>query len=105
MDIASRLPDIGTERALFAVGAVLSGVLTVLVFLNGSDSQGALFGAFTLYLGGAATPVVREAVPDYKRTGAIGLALVGVVAIVLGVQSPLPLLFLVGGIAALLGLF
>ena len=105
MNISSRLPDIATERALFAIGALFSGVLTVLVFMNGSDDQGALFAAFSLYLGGAATPAIRDRVTDYKRTGAIALAGVGVAAFLMGVQSPLPILFLIGGIAALMGLF
>jgi len=105
MDIASRLSALGTERGLFALGAVVCGVLTVVVFRSGNTDQGALFAAFSLYLGGAATPAVRENVPDYKRTGAIALAGIGVAAVVLGIESTLPLLFIIGGIAALFGLF
>ncbi|MDS0258759.1 hypothetical protein NDI56_05055 [Haloarcula sp. S1CR25-12] len=105
MDVASRLSDIGTERALFALGAVITGVLTILVFLSGNDDQGALFGVFSIYLGGAATPAIRNSVPDYKRTGAIALGGVGVIAILMGTQSGLPVLFVIGAIAALMNLF
>jgi len=105
MDITSRLSGIGTERGLFAAGAIITGLLTVLVFRSGSNDQGALFAAFTIYLGGAATPLIRDNVTQYKRTGAIALAGVGVVAIVMGVESGLPVLFVIGGIAALFNLF
>jgi hypothetical protein len=105
MNVASRLSDIETERALFALGAVITGVLTVLVFASGNDEQGALFGAFALYLGGAATPAIRNNVAQYKRTGAIALGGVGIVAFLLGIDSTLPLLFVIGGIAALFKLF
>jgi len=105
MDIASRLSAIETERAVFGLSAIISGALTVLVFLNGSDDQGALFAAFSLYLGGAATPMIRDNVTEYKRTGAIALGGVGLVAVVLGVESSLPLLFIIGGIAAIMNLF
>ncbi len=105
MDISSRLSAIGIERALFAVGAIITGAVTVLAFQSGNDNQGALFAAFAIYLGGAATPVIKENVPQYKRTGAIALAGVGIAASAMGVQSPLPVLFIVGGIAAILNLF
>jgi len=105
MDITSRLSAIESERALFALGAVISGVLTVLVFRYGDDRRGALMGAFTLYLGGAATPAVRDTITDYKRSGAMALAGVGIAAILLGTQSPLAMLFVIGGVAAYLGLF
>jgi|GEM_PF-3558596 hypothetical protein len=105
MDISSRLSAIGTERGLFAVGAVITGLLTVLVFRSGNSDQGALFAAFTIYLGGAATPLIRDNVPQYKRTGAITLAGVGVAAILMGIQSSLPVLFVIGGIAAIFNLF
>ncbi|WP_262177803.1 hypothetical protein [Haloarcula laminariae] len=105
MNVASRLSAVDTERLLFGLGAVISGVLTMVVFYLGDDVQGLLFGAFSLYLGGAATPAVRDGVPDYKRTGAIALSGVGIVALLLGSQSALPMLFVIGGIAALFNLF
>jgi hypothetical protein len=105
MDVASRLSAIETERALFALGAVITGVLTVLVFRSGNSEQGALFAAFSIYLGGAATPVIRKAVPDYKRTGAIALGGVGAVAYFVGIDSALPVLFIIGAVAALFNLF
>lgn len=105
MDLSSRLGGVETERLLFGVGAVISGALTMFVFYVGEDTQGALFGAFSLYLGGAATPAVRDNVPDYRRTGAIVLGGVGIAAIVLGVDSALPVLFVIGGIAAVMNLF
>ncbi|MFC6755423.1 hypothetical protein ACFQER_00255 [Halomicroarcula sp. GCM10025894] len=40
MDIRSRLSAIETERALFAVSAIVTGVLTVLVFRSGYEDQG-----------------------------------------------------------------
>jgi len=105
MDIRSRVSAIGIERTLFAVGAIITGAVTVLAFQRGSDDQGALFAAFAIYLGGAATPLIRDNVTQYKRTGAIALGGVGITASVMGVQSPLPVLFIVGGIAALFNLF
>ena len=105
MDVASRLSAIETERALFALGAVISGALTVLVFQSGNSDQGALFAAFSLYLGGAATPIIRDAVPDYKRTGAMALGGVGAIAMFMGVDSGLPVLFVIGAAAALFNLF
>ncbi len=105
MDIRSRLAAIETERALFAVGAIVTGVLTVLVFRSGYEDQGALFAAFSIYLGGAATPVIRDNVTQYKRTGAIALGGVGIVAIVMGISSGLPYLFIIGAIAAMFNLF
>ena len=105
MDISSRLAGIDTERALFAAGAIVTGVLTVLVFRSGNDDQGALFAAFSIYLGGAATPAIRDNVTQYKRTGAIALGGVGIVAVLMGIQSGLPYLFIIGAIAALFNLF
>lgn len=105
MDVRSRLGAIETERALFAAAAIVTGVLTVLVFQSGHSDQGALFAAFSIYLGGAATPAVRDNVTQYRRTGAIALGGVGVVAIVMGVSSGLPYLFIIGAIAALFNLF
>jgi len=105
MDIGSRLSAIGTERGLFALGAVFSGLLTVLVFTTGNDQQGALFAVFSLYLGGGATPLIRDSVPDYTRTGAIVLGAIGVAALFMGIQSALPTLFIIGAIAAIMGLF
>jgi len=105
MDISSRLGAVETERLLFGVGAVVTGAMTLLVFYAGDETQGALFGAFSLYLGGAATPAIRDNVTDYRRTGAIVLGGFGIAAIVLGVQSPLPMLFVIGGIAAIMNLF
>ena len=105
MDVRSRLGAIETERALFAVGAIVTGVLTVLVFQSGNDDQGALFAAFSVYLGGAATPAIRDNVTQYKRTGAVALGGVGIVAIVMGINSRLPYLFIIGAIAALFNLF
>ena len=105
MNISSRLSAIGIERALLMVGAIITGALTVLVFRSGNNDQGALFAAFAIYLGGAATPVVRDNITQYKRTGAIALGGVGIVASLMGVQSLLPVLFMIGGIAALFNLF
>ncbi len=105
MNVASRLSAVGTERLLFGLGAILSGALTMLVFYTGDDIRGLLFGAFALYLGGAATPAVRDSVPDYKRTGAFALSGVGIVAFLLGTQSALPMLFIIGGIGAFFNLF
>jgi len=105
MNISSRLSAIGIERALLAVGAIITGALTVLVFRSGNNDQGALFAAFAIYLGGAATPAVRDNITQYKRTGAIALGGVGIVASLMGVQSLLPVLFMIGGIAALFNLF
>ena len=50
MDITSRLSAIETERTLFAIGAIITGALTVLVFRSGNEDQGALFAAFAIYL-------------------------------------------------------
>ena len=105
MNISSRLSAIGIERALLTVGAIITGALTVLVFRSGNNDQGALFAAFAIYLGGAATPAVRDNITQYKRTGAIALGGVGIVASLMGVQSLLPVLFMIGGIAALFNLF
>jgi len=105
MDITSRLSGVGTERALFGASAIITGLLTVVVFQSGNSNQGALFAAFSIYLGGAATPLVRDSVPQYKRTGAIALAGVGLVALLAGIQSNLPVLFVIGGIAAIFNLF
>lgn len=105
MDLSSRLADIGTERALLALGAIVVGLLAVAMFQTGSDDRGALYALFSLYLGGAATPAVRDSVPQFKRTGAIALAGVGAVALFLGIESALPMLFIIGGIAAVLDLF
>jgi len=105
MDVSARLSALETERGLFAAGAIIIGILTVLVFRSGNDDQGALFAAFAIYLGGAATPLIRANVPQYKRTGAIALGGVGIVAIVMGIDSTLPYLFLIGAIAAMFNLF
>ena len=105
MDIRSGLGGIDTERALFAAGAIITGALTVLVFRSGNEDQGALFAAFSIYLGGAATPVIRDNVSQYKRTGAIALGGVGIVAILMGISSGLPYLFIIGAIAAMFNLF
>jgi hypothetical protein len=105
MDIPSRLSAVGSERGLFAIGAILTGALTVVVFRTGNQNQGLLYAAFSLYLGGAATPAIRDNVPEYKRTGAITLAGVGMAAILLGIQSPISMLFVIGGIAAVMRLF
>jgi len=105
MELADRLSAIETERALFALGAIVTGALTVLVFRSGNQDQGALFAAFTIYLGGAATPAIRDNVTQYKRTGAMFLGGVGIVAIFLGIDSGLPYLFIIGAIAAMFNLF
>ena len=106
MDVQSLASDADVERLLFAVGAVVAALLTVLVFRNGDDLvQGLLFLSFTAYMAGAAIPAVRDEVSDYRRTGAIALGAVGGIAFLLGTSSALPLLFVVGGAAALLGLF
>jgi len=105
MDIVPRIAAIDTERALFAFGAIVTGALTVLVFRSGNQDQGALFATFSLYLGGAATPVIRDNVTHYKRTGAVALGGVGIVAILTGISSGLPYLFIIGAIAAMFDLF
>jgi len=100
------LSDVDLEQALFAIGAVLSGALTVLAYNTGDDiGQQFLFLAFTTYLAGAALPAARERVPEYKRTGAIALGGVGAVTYFAGTSSALPLLFVIGGVAAYLRLF
>ncbi|MDS0284130.1 hypothetical protein [Haloarcula onubensis] len=105
MDITSRVAGIETERALFAVGAIITGALTVVVFRSGNEDQGALFATFAIYLGGAATPLIRDNITQYKRTGAIALGGVGIAALVMGIDSGLPYLFIIGAIAALFNLF
>ncbi|MFC6755424.1 hypothetical protein ACFQER_00260 [Halomicroarcula sp. GCM10025894] len=42
---------------------------------------------------------------QYKRTGAIALGGVGIVAIIMGISSGLPYLFIIGAIAAMFNLF
>ncbi|MBX0323366.1 hypothetical protein EGH21_10030 [Halomicroarcula sp. F13] len=102
----SRVTDLDAERVLFAVGGVLCGALTALVVVGGGDPvRAVLFGSFTLYLLGAAVPQVHERVPEYKRTAAIALGGVGALAALTGTSSLLPLLFVMGGVAALLGLW
>ena len=106
MDLPSGVDDIDTERALFALGAVIAGGLTTLVYVNGADVvQRLLFLSFTAYLAGAAIPPVYENVPEYKRSGAIALGGVGAIGYFVGTSSALPLLFLLGAIAALLRLW
>jgi len=101
MNVASQLSDIGLEQALYALGAIMSSALTVLLFVSGGELvQGMLFGAFALYLLGAAVPTIHDRVPEYKRTGLIALGGVGVLAFVVGTSSVLPTLFVIGGVAA-----
>jgi len=105
MDVGERISAMDTEQTLFAVGGVLSAALTVLVILNSDDVvQRFLFLCFTAYLLGAAVPPVYERVPDYRRTGAIALGAVGAIGFFAGTSSALPLLFVLGGVAALLGI-
>jgi len=106
MELASRLPDVDTERTLFSIGAIIAAALTVLVFLSGAQLvHGLLFLAFTLYLLGAALPQVHGRVPEYNRTAAIALGGIGLIAYFAGTASTLPLLFILAGVAALLGLW
>lgn len=101
MNVASRLSDIGLEQALFALGAVISGALTVLLIAVGGELvQGVLFGTFALYLLGAALPSIHDRVPEYNRMGLIALGGVGALAFLLGTRSVLPTLFVIGGVAA-----
>jgi len=106
MDVRSRAADIGMERALFAVGAVVTGALTVLVIRAGAEPiERFMYFSFTMYLLGAAIPAVRARVPEYKRSGAVALGAIGAVAFFSGSSSALSLLFVVGGIAAFLRIF
>lgn len=106
MDVDALVDDIATEQAVFAVGGVLVAGLALLAFFNGAETvELALFLSFSAYLLGAALPPVSERVPEYKRTGAMALGVVGVIAYLLGTSSPLPVLFVLGGGAALLRIF
>lgn len=105
MELGERLESMDTEQVLFAGGGVLAAALTLLVILNSDDVvQRFLFLCFTAYMFGAAVPAVTERVPDYRRTGAIALGAVGAVGYVAGTASTLPLLFVLAGVAALLGI-
>jgi len=105
MDLASQLTDISLERTLFSLGALLSGALTVVVLVVSPDLvQGVLFGAFTLYLLGEAVPGIHDRVPEYRRTAGMALGGVGALAFLIGTSSVLPLLFVMGGVAAFLRL-
>jgi len=105
MDVASQLSDISLERALFALGAIISGALTAVVVVSGADPvQSVLFGAFTLYLLGAAVPQIHDRVPEYRRTAGMALGGVGALAFLIGTSSLLPILFVMGGVAAYLRL-
>jgi hypothetical protein len=106
MDVATSVGGLDVERTLFLVGAVLSGALTALLAYVGAGSwRLVLFLSFSLYLLGAAIPAVDERVPEYKRKGAIALGGIGALAAIAGTPSALPFLFVLAGIAALLGLF
>ena len=105
MDVASQVAGISLERALFGLGAVVAGALTVLVIANGGEPiQVVLFGAFALYLLGAALPQIHERVPEYRRTGGMALGGVGAIGFLVGTSSLLPMLFVIGGLAAFLRL-
>lgn len=106
MDVRARIADIDMEQGLFAVGAVVSGALTVLVIRAGAEPiQRFMYLSFTMYLLGAALPAVRKRVPEYKRMGAVALGAIGVIAMLTGNSSSLSLLFIVGGLAAFLRIF
>jgi len=107
MDIFAVIASMEAEHKLFAAGAVITGGLTVGLVALGSPAvvQQFLFGSFALYLLGAAYPDIDEHVAEYKRTGAMALGGIGLLAYLAGTASALPLLFVVGGIAALLRLF
>ena len=105
MDMPSQLSDISFEQALFALGAVISGALTVVVLVFGSDPiQVVLFGAFSLYLLGGAVPQMHDRVPEYRRTGGMILGAIGAIGFFIGTSSVLPALFVMGGVAAYLRL-
>lgn len=105
MDVASRVSNIDTEQALFALGGILSAGLTALVYMSGGDPvQRFLYLCFTAYLLGAAIPPIYERVPAYRRTGAVALGAIGAMGYFAGTASALPLLFVIAGVAAILGI-
>jgi len=106
MDISAVVAGMEFEHKLFAVTALVSAVLTALVATTGAGLvQILLFASFTLYLAGSAYPGIDDYVPEFKRTGAIALGGIGLLAYLAGTDSLLPLLFLLGGVLALLRLF
>lgn len=106
MDSASVVSGMDTENWLFAGSGVAVAALTALAVLSDADPvQVVMFGAFSLYLLGGASPAIDDRVPEYKRKGAIALGAVGVLGYLAGTQSALPLLFVLGGGMALLNVF
>ena len=102
MTLSAVVSKMELEHKLFAATAAVSGVLTALVFTTAADLvQVLLFASFTAYLAGAAYPDVDDYVPEFKRTGAMALGGVGLLAALAGTDSLLPLLFVLGGVLAL----